>query len=143
MHGFLEEIAAHYMTRSVKVIAPDTTMRELLIKFEEDDFNTYPVRDDEQIVGIITKLDCLRSFAFTPHSMVPHYEELMRQSAAQIMTRTFVYVRPLTKLTRVLQLMVEHRLRSIPVLDANQGLAGMISREDVLKALRRCGGGKY
>ena len=25
MHGFLEEIAAHYMTRSVKVIAPDTT----------------------------------------------------------------------------------------------------------------------
>jgi CBS domain-containing protein len=59
------------------------------------------------------------------------------------MTRTFVYVRPLTKLTRVLQLMVEHRLRSIPVLEANQGLAGMISREDVLRALRRCGGGKY
>lgn len=138
MHRFLEEVTAHYMTSPAKVISPDTTMRELMAKFEEDDFNAYPVRENGHIVGVVTKFDCLHCFAFTPRSMVPHYDELMRQSAAQIMTKTFVYVRPMTKLTRVLQLMIEHRLRSMPVLESNQGLAGMISREDILKALKRC-----
>jgi CBS domain-containing protein len=52
-----------------------------------------------------------------------------------VMTSDFIYVRPETRLTRVLQLMVEHRLRSIPVIDGDQKLAGMIARKDILKAL--------
>jgi CBS domain-containing protein len=31
--------------------------------------------------------------------------------------------------------MVQHRIRSIPVIDADHRLAGIISRKDVLKAL--------
>jgi CBS domain-containing protein len=34
--------------------------------------------------------------------------------------------------------MVEHRLRSIPVMDAGQRLVGIISREDIMRALRDC-----
>jgi predicted transcriptional regulator len=34
--------------------------------------------------------------------------------------------------------MIGHRIRSMPVIDINQRLAGMISREDVMRALRRC-----
>jgi predicted transcriptional regulator len=34
--------------------------------------------------------------------------------------------------------MVGHRLRSMPVIDGDQRLAGMISREDVMRALQRC-----
>jgi len=52
-----------------------------------------------------------------------------------VMTSDFIYVRPETRLTRVLQLMVEHRLRSIPVIDGDQKLAGIIAREDILRAL--------
>jgi len=54
------------------------------------------------------------------------------------MTPEFIYVRKETKLTRVLQLMVDHRLRSMPVIEGDQRLAGMISREDVMRALQRC-----
>jgi CBS domain-containing protein len=70
--------------------------------------------------------------------MIPRYEDLMKRTVADIMTPDFIYVRPETKLTRVLQLMVDHRLRSMPVIEADQRLAGMISREDVMGALRRC-----
>jgi CBS domain-containing protein len=38
----------------------------------------------------------------------------------------------------VLQLMVDHRIRSMPVIEDDQRLAGMISREDVMKALENC-----
>jgi CBS domain-containing protein len=43
-------------------------------------------------------------------------------------------------LTRVLQLMIDHRLRSLPVIEGDQRLAGMISREDVMRALQHCAG---
>ena len=40
------------------------------------------------------------------------------------MTPEFIYVDPATKLTRVLQLMVDHRMKSIPVLDADAATGG-------------------
>jgi len=52
------------------------------------------------------------------------------------MTPDFIYVSPDTRLTRVLQIMVEHRIRSIIVLDGAEKLVGIIAREDVIKALK-------
>ena len=43
--------------------------RELEEMFERDDFNTYPVEEDAQIVGLVTKFDVLKCFAFTPSQM--------------------------------------------------------------------------
>jgi CBS domain-containing protein len=74
--------------------------------------------------------------------MMPRYEDLMNRTVADIMTAEFIYVGTDTRLTRVLQLMVDHRIRSMPAIDANQRLAGMISREDVMRALQRCAAGK-
>jgi CBS domain-containing protein len=100
-----------------------------------DDYNTYPVEEDGQVLGIVTKFDMLKCFAFTPNQMVPRYADLMNRAIGDVMTAEFIYVRPDTRLTRVLQLMVEHRIRSIPVLDGGHRLAGIIAREDILKAL--------
>jgi CBS domain-containing protein len=113
------------------------TMRELGGLFEEDDFNAYPVQDDQHVVGLVSKFDYLACFVFTPAHMVPHYEELMKRTVSDVMTAEFIYVSMETKLTRVLQLMVDHRIRSMPVIEADQRLSGIISREDVMRALRR------
>jgi CBS domain-containing protein len=74
--------------------------------------------------------------------MMPHYNDLMRRTVADIMTSEFIYVGTDTRLTRVLQLMVDHRIRSMPVIDNNQRLAGIISREDVMRALQQCTGSR-
>ena len=142
MYRFLEETVAGYMTRSVKTVTRDLTVRELGAMFERDDFNTYPVEEDGQAVGIVTKFDLLKCFAFTPSQMVPRYGELMNRTVANVMITEFIYVRPDTKLTRVLQLMVEHRIRSIPVIDGDHRLAGIIAREDVARALASCASGE-
>ncbi len=123
------------MTRAVKTVTREATVRELGDMFDRDDFNTYPVEEDGQIVGIVTKFDMLKCFAFTPNRMLPRYADLMNRTVADVMTSEFIYVRPDTKLTRVLQLMVEHRIRSVPVIDGDNRLAGIIAREDILKAL--------
>jgi CBS domain-containing protein len=66
---------------------------------------------------------------------VPHYDELMKLSVADVMTEAIVQVEPETPLTRVLQLMVSLKTRSFPVVGAGGRLVG-ISREDVMRALR-------
>ena len=136
MHQFLEQTVADHMTRIVKTVTRALTIRELGDMFERDDFNTYPVEDDGQVVGLVTKFDLLKCFAFTPNQMMPRYDDLMQRTVADVMTSEFIYVRPDTKLTRVLQLMLEHRFRSIPVIDVDTRLEGMISREDVMSALQ-------
>jgi CBS-domain-containing membrane protein len=135
MHRFLEATAEQYMTRKVKTVARETTMRELQRMFDVDDFNCYPVRDGDDVVGIVSQFDFLKCFAFNPGRMVPAYDDLLSRMVADVMTPEFIYVDPATKLTRVLQLMVDHRMKSLPVLDAAQRLVGIIARADIMRAL--------
>jgi CBS-domain-containing membrane protein len=125
------------MTRTVKTVTRDATMRELQKMFDDVDFNAFPVRENGDIVGLVTKFDFLKCFAFTPGRMVPSYDDLMGRTVADVMTPEFVYVDVATKLTRVLQLMVDHRMKSVPVLDGEQRLVGIIAREDIMRALAR------
>ena len=136
MYRFLECTAAQYMTRSVITVTRQLTMRELEQLFEQHDFNSFPVVEDGNMVGIVTKFDFLRTFAFTTGQMLPRYDELMRRPVAEIMTEAVVHVEPAAPLTRVLQLMVNLKARSFPVVDAQGQLLGIISREDVMRALK-------
>jgi CBS domain-containing protein len=138
LYAFLQQVTADYMTRDVKTVSRFVTLRELGKLFEKDDFNAYPVEERLQVVGMVSKFDFIARFFFTTSLMIPRYDDLMTQTVADIMTPDFIYVQGETKLTRVLQLMVEHRIRSIPVIDGEQRLAGIISREDVMRALRNC-----
>ncbi|WP_315737147.1 MULTISPECIES: HPP family protein [unclassified Bradyrhizobium] len=135
MYRFLEETAGNYMTRNVTTVSRETTIRELGEMFDRDDFNTYPVVENDEVIGIVTKFDVLKCFAFTPNQMLPRYSDLMNRTVADVMTSEFIYVRPDTKLTRVLQLMVEHRIRSLPVTDADNRVVGIVAREDIVRAL--------
>jgi CBS-domain-containing membrane protein len=138
LYTFIEQIVADHMTRDVKTVTRSVSLRELGDLFEKDDFNAYPVEEGSQVVGLVSKFDYLACFIFTPAHMIPRYDKLMKRTVTDVMTSEFIYVGGDTKLTRVLQLMVDHRLRSMPVIDSDQRLAGMISREDVMRALQRC-----
>ena len=135
MYSFLERHAGHYMSRDVITVTRDMTLGELGEIFTAHDFNAVPVMEDGRMVGLVTKFDFLKAFAFTTRQMVPHYEALMQMKVADVMTEAIVDVQPETPLTRVLQYMVQLRARSFPVRDKNR-LVGMISREDVMRALR-------
>lgn len=136
MFRFLEATVADYMTPGVKTAGRDLSMADLQKQFETDDFNAYPVTENGDVVGVVSKFDFLKCFAFTPNSLVPPYETLMKRKVADVMTSEFIYVGPATKLTRVLQLMTEHRLRSVPVLASERQLVGVIAREDIMRALK-------
>jgi CBS domain-containing protein len=136
MYRFLQYTAGQCMTRAVVTVRRSVALRELEALFDEHDFNAFPVVEDERMLGIVTKFDFLRAFAFTTGQMVPHYDELMNRTVADVMTEAVVHVEPTAPLTRVLQLMVTVKARSVPVVAPGGQLVGMISREDVMRALR-------
>jgi CBS domain-containing protein len=136
VYRFLGCTAAEYMTADVRTVERKVTMRELEALFTEYDFNAFPVVEESRILGIVTKFDFIRAFAFTTHQIVPHFNELMNRTVTDVMTEAVVHVDPDTPLTRVLQLMVSLKARSFPVLNSERRLIGMISREDIIRALR-------
>jgi CBS domain-containing protein len=136
MYGFLQCTVEQYMTSAVKAVTRQVTLRELAALFEEHDFNAFPVVEGRNLLGIVTKFDFLRAFAFSREQMVPHYDELMGRTVLDVMTEAVVHVEPAAPLTRVLQLMVNLKARSFPVVTDRGQLVGMISREDIMHALK-------
>ena len=136
MYRFLEYTVGQYMTRQVKTVTPHATLRELEVLFEKHDYNAFPVTDGKTMVGLVTKFDFLKVFAFTTRQLLPHYDELMKKSVSEVMTEAVVHVEPAAPLTRVLQLMINLKARSFPVLAADGNVVGMISREDIIRALK-------
>ena len=135
-YRFLECSVDQYMTHEVVSVTRTVTLRDLEALFERDDFNAFPVLEEGCVLGLVTKFDFLKAFAFTTGQLVPHYDELMGRTVGEVMTEAVVHVEPTAPLTRVLQLMVSLKARSFPVLNADRQLVGVISREDVMRALR-------
>jgi CBS domain-containing protein len=136
MYGFLACTVSQFMTPTVVTVTRRTTMRELEGLFEKHDFNAFPVVEQGKVCGIISKFDFLHTFAFTIGHVVPHYNQLMSQCAGDVMSEAVVHVDPTSPLTRVLQLMVSLKIRSFPVMSANGRLEGIVSREDIMRALK-------
>ena len=136
MHEFIEYRVADAMTSTPVVIGPRTRLAEAQAIFEEHDFNGLPVVENaNRLIGMLTKLDLLKAFAFTPASVIPPYDQIMCEPAERMMTRTLLTVELDAPLTRVLQTMIATRHKSLPVVEGDR-LVGIIAREDLLRALR-------
>jgi CBS-domain-containing membrane protein len=138
MYQFLEETVGRNMASPAKTVAPETTVGDLLRLFNADGLDAYPVVSNGKLAGIVAKADALKAFSLSTTGVVPHYDDLMGTTVEEIMSREVMTVDAETGLQRVLQLMGAHHFKSLPVVDRNNRLRGMIAREDVMRALTRC-----
>ena len=137
MYEFLQKTVGDNMTRTVRSVAPETTVGDLYRLFAADDFDAYPVVRGDALVGIVSKLDALNVFALSQDHILPQYKEGMATTVDEIMTSDVIAVDSETSLQRVLELLVKHRVKSLPVVDDRRNLVGMIAREDVMRAMER------
>lgn len=137
MYEFLKYEVRDAMTVDPVTISPQTPLREVEALFEQHDFNGVPVVDEQRhLLGMMTKFDVLKAFSFSVDSLAPDYAAIMEQTAETVMTRDPTSVAPQLPLSRLLQRLVDLRVKSLPVVEQDR-LVGVIAREDVLKALRR------
>jgi len=128
------------MTRSPVTVRPNTGVDELNRLFRAHDFGAFPVVDEHgSLCGIVTKLDLLRMIRPEGRRRLAGHRGLKGKRVDDIMSRGVVTVTPNDRAETAADLMIEHRLRNLPVVDRrNRGklrVVGMLSRTDLLRCL--------
>jgi CBS domain-containing protein len=142
MYEFLDTQVQEVMSSPPVTVTPATTLGEAQALFDEHGFNALPVVESAgQLVGWVTTLDLLRAFDFSEDTILPDFAEVMKQPVERVMSRDLLTVWPRTPVTRLVAKMVDTRSKSFPVVD-DERLVGVVSRDDVLRALRQALGGK-
>ena len=139
MYEFIYYQVRDVMTSDPLTVNKHVTLSDVEAIFEEHDFNGLPVVDEShRLIGLITKLDLLKAFAFTEKSKIPHYNSIMDQKISRVMTKDPRVVYPEMLLTRVLQHMIDTGHKSFIVVE-NDVVIGIVAREDIIRALRKAG----
>lgn len=108
-------------------VVPGTKVFDALKLMADKNIGSVLVMDNDQIRGILSERDYSRKVILEGHSS-------HSLNVEKIMTSPVLYVGPDMKTQECMALMVEKRLRHLPVLD-NEKLIGIISIGDVVKEL--------
>ncbi len=121
-------------------LSPALPLTELLARFDRHDFNAFPVVDDAgRLLGVVSKLDVLRLFLGDRAGGGRPAHDMAREPVEAFMSGEVIAMAPDDTLEAAGQRMVEARQHSLPVVEPSDGapkLVGMLSRGDVLRALR-------
>jgi|ERR1051326_2262618 CBS domain-containing protein len=112
---------------NVWTIPPDTTVFEALKTMADQNVGALVVVDGQNILGILSERDYARK-------VILHGKSSRETPVKEIMSSTVHYVHPEQNIQDCMQEMTDKRVRHLPVLE-NDGLAGIISIGDVVKAI--------
>ncbi len=124
----IRDILRHKGPDVVTVSGAQTVMDAVRVLVERN-IGGVVVVDGEQVVGILTERDVLRLTAEGP-------EQLTTVTVETAMTRDVITGSLDDELHSVMEIMTEHRIRHLPVMDEDR-LAGIVSIGDVVNASRR------
>lgn len=123
--------AGHVMRQNVFVLHPETQVLDAVDALLARGFSGAPVVAGHRIVGVFSERDGLTAIASA------HYDGEPPGTVAQHMRRTFHVVHRNCDLYEAASLFHHHPVRRLPVVDDEQRLCGIVSRGDVLRALRQ------
>ncbi|MBM3266936.1 MAG: CBS domain-containing protein [Candidatus Sericytochromatia bacterium] len=140
------------MTRDVTTVPPDATVHEMLRIWDQRHFGAFPVVADGRLVGIVTEGDLLyKESPIRPpvvlallDALIPigggrKLDEDVRKHAGyrakDLMSAPVLTVGPDEDAARAARIMVDRKIKHLPVVDARGTLLGILSRRDLLHHL--------
>ncbi|GAB4475021.1 MAG: hypothetical protein OHK0044_20070 [Burkholderiaceae bacterium] len=115
---------SQYMTRAVTTVTPETEFHRALDLMRSRNIHHLPVVDGGRVVGIVAERDLLLAAANFGASEVP---------VGEIMSAPAVCVDADAPLKQAARLLVEKHVGSLPVLDSESALVGIITETDIFK----------
>lgn len=126
--------ARDVMTSDVITLRPDGPARGAAALLCSHGFTAAPVVDaDGRLVGIASEADLMRG-RIAPDGWV--VQQQRDPTVGEIMTPAPAAMRPADDLADVVAMMLDDRVRSVPIVDEDK-LVGIVTRRDVLRLVAR------
>lgn len=112
------------MTKDITVCHPQTTLREVAEKLDDENVGSLPVVENGRLVGIITDRDIVCR-------VIAEGREARAATASEAMSEDLVTITAEESLYSAIEKLGEHQIRRLPVVDLNGRLRGMLSLADI------------
>jgi CBS domain-containing protein len=114
------------MSSEVLVVAPEDTLGEIAERMREHDVGSALVSDFGRLIGILTARDLLGAFAGRVHSSEARAREWMTSEPISVVATT--------PLAAALQLMTDHAIHHLPVVEGDRPV-GMVGARQLARAV--------
>jgi acetoin utilization protein AcuB len=125
-----------WMTKEPVTITEDTSMIKAIHIMKEHRFRRLPVVSQGKLVGLVTDRDLKEASPSKATTLDVHelYYLLAELQVSEIMARNIITICQDDTVERGAQLMLEHTISGLPVLDAEGSLVGIITQADIFRA---------
>lgn len=124
------------MKKNVVCIDMDDSLATLQELFNNVKFHHLLVSDQDKLSGIISDRDLLKSISPYAGTLaeLPRDAATMDKRAHQVMTRKPVTVTADTTINKAVDLLLEHGISCLPVIDKDNNIQGIVTWKDLIKA---------
>jgi acetoin utilization protein AcuB len=122
------------MSRDVVCVSPDTALMEIRRLLHERGFHHLIVREDGELVGVISDRDVLRALSpfLDTYSESARDVRSLERPASAIMRNDPVTVEPDTSVSDAASALLTHSISCLPVVDGSD-LVGIVTTKDLLR----------
>jgi acetoin utilization protein AcuB len=130
-------LVKNWMSKNVITIDADDSMNMAIKMMKQYKIKVLPVMENGQMIGILSDGDIKRASASEATTLdVYELAYLLDQlKIRDIMTRNVITISALLTIDEVAELLLEKNISSVPVLDENKKIVGIITKTDILKVL--------
>lgn len=130
--------AIDIMTQTPATLPVHATVGDAVQALQALDVRHLPVINAErEVVGMFSDRDlrALSTPSITNEQWLGEYKVALRTKVSDVMSADVITIDEDTEVTEIIELMLEHKVGALPVLDADGALSGIVSYIDVLRAL--------
>ena len=140
MREILDLTVGELMSAPAVTVTPEASIQTLTELMATHAHNGFPVVNESGVLqGLVTRLDLFKLYLLPYHRFIPALEDTWVSSVGGIMSRGVVALFPVEPALKAIALMVEYRLRTIPIVTdttAGRVVVGVVTRRDVAAALK-------
>ncbi|WP_280770179.1 CBS domain-containing protein [Salipaludibacillus daqingensis] len=145
--------AKEIMTREVLTVNEESTVEKCAKLLMENNFSGLPVINEKgDLVGIVTEGDLIKRAALIkipavlellggliylekPNKYMDELKRAMSQRVGDLMSKKVISINPEDTIEHTATLMMEKKIKRVPVIDSSGKMVGIISRRDILSYL--------
>lgn len=126
-----------WMTTDVITVSADSLLLDAAALMREKNIRRLPIVKDGKLVGIISQTDVMAAKPSDATSLdIWEINYLLSRLALEgIMTPAPLVVSPESTIKDAAQLMVDHKVGGLPVVDEQQHVVGIITESDIFRIL--------